>query len=198
MPQNPYLILICWLWWGVACTFGFAKSNDFVSLQDTSLSDKSSIPILQEPQAASSGEIEVDLLIPNKSTQRRDSLVNFARNFIGKPYIYGGTTTAGFDCSGFVQYVYKQFGYSLPRVSGAQAQMGKFVKLEDAKEGDLVYYGYAWGTSFVYTHTAMVYDNQGKKGIRVIHSSLLGLQITPLHFDASGYCSFICIKRIIE
>ncbi|MFH5821479.1 C40 family peptidase [Georgenia sp. AZ-5] len=76
------------------------------------------------------------------------AVVDFARQFIGTPYVYGGTTPEGFDCSGFTQYVYAQFGVSLPRTSGAQASAGVRVSAAEARPGDLV----AWpGHVGIYT-----------------------------------------------
>lgn len=62
-----------------------------------------------------------------------------ALQYLGVPYVYGGTTTSGFDCSGFTQYVYRQMGVSLPRTSGAQSRSGQYVSLSNIKSGDLLY-----------------------------------------------------------
>lgn len=69
-----------------------------------------------------------------------NDLVNYAMQYVGKvPYVWGGTTTSGWDCSGFVRYVYAQFGIALPRVSGAQAGVGRGIgSLADAKPGDII------------------------------------------------------------
>lgn len=133
-------------------------------------------------------------LQPNLLAEKRDSLVNFAKKFLGTPYWWGGTTPKGFDCSGFAQYIFKNFGFDLPRVSGAQAQLGKAVKMEEAQAGDLVYYGYPYGNTWVYTHTAIVYANDSK-GIRVIHCYFAGVGITGIYFDPNW--RVVCIKRMI-
>ncbi|WP_346906707.1 NlpC/P60 family protein [Faecalicatena orotica] len=71
----------------------------------------------------------------------RESLVEYASQFIGNPYIWGGTSlTEGADCSGFVQSIYKQYGYDLPRVAEDQAQYGTKIPVGDAKPGDLIFY----------------------------------------------------------
>jgi len=77
--------------------------------------------------------------IPNGEIRR--SMVEYAAQFIGNPYVWGGTSlTEGADCSGFVQSIYKQYGYDLPRVSQDQAQYGTKIPVEDALPGDLIFY----------------------------------------------------------
>jgi cell wall-associated NlpC family hydrolase len=66
------------------------------------------------------------------------SIVSKARQYLGTPYRSGGSTPAGFDCSGFTQYVFKQFGIGLPRTSGGQGSVGGYVSKGDLRPGDLV------------------------------------------------------------
>lgn len=66
------------------------------------------------------------------------SVYNVATQYIGTPYVYGGATPAGFDCSGFVMYVYAQFGVSMPHSSTGQGAMGTRISEADAQPGDLV------------------------------------------------------------
>lgn len=73
------------------------------------------------------------------SSVSADALVAYATQFVGAPYAAGGNTPSGWDCSGFVQYVFAQFGISLPHSSGAQAAIGTAVaSIADAQPGDIV------------------------------------------------------------
>lgn len=67
------------------------------------------------------------------------TIVSIAARYVGVPYLSGGTTPEGFDCSGFTGYVYAQAGISLPRTSSAQAAGGTRVSRAEAQPGDLVY-----------------------------------------------------------
>lgn len=71
----------------------------------------------------------------------RVELCEYAKQFVGNPYVWGGTSlTKGADCSGFVLSVYKKFGISLPHSSRAQANCGTKISLSEARPGDLVFY----------------------------------------------------------
>lgn len=77
------------------------------------------------------------------ATGNAGSLISKAKSFLGTPYKWGGTSPLGFDCSGFVQYIFKQYGINLPRMSYAQASYGQRISLKDLRPGDLV----AWDNS---------------------------------------------------
>ncbi len=87
---------------------------------------------------ASSGEV----------TASAAAVLSIARRYIGVPYVYGGATPAGFDCSGFTQYVFAQVGISLPRSSSAQRYAGRVVSAAEARPGDLI-----WGPGHVGIYT---------------------------------------------
>ncbi len=74
-----------------------------------------------------------------------DGVVGVALKFIGVPYVWGGTSPSGFDCSGLVQYCYRQVGVNLPRTSREQFKVGTFIapdNLAALKPGDLLFFGY--------------------------------------------------------
>ena len=83
-------------------------------------------------------------------------IVSIAMSLTGIPYVYGGSTPAGFDCSGFTQYVYAQVGISIPRTSGAQGAAGTFVSASEARPGDLVWHSY--GHVGIYAGNGMVIE----------------------------------------
>ncbi len=86
----------------------------------------------------------------------RQSMIEFASQFVGNPYVWGGTSlTDGADCSGFVQQLYKAYGYDLPRVAADQSQYGTQIPVEDAEPGDLIFYA---ENGYVY-HVAMYAGN---------------------------------------
>lgn len=68
------------------------------------------------------------------------AIANYASQFVGARYAFGGTSLGGWDCSGFTSYVYRQFGINLPRTSSGQRASGTAVSLSQAQPGDLLYW----------------------------------------------------------
>lgn len=89
------------------------------------------------------------------------AVIDIAKRYFGIDYRYGGTTPAGFDCSGFVQYVYKQVGVSLPRTATEQAAAGARVSASEARPGDVVSYLGRGGVyhNGIYTGNGMMIDS---------------------------------------
>jgi cell wall-associated NlpC family hydrolase len=106
-----------------------------------------------------------------------DRLVSRAMKYLGTPYRYGGTSPSGFDCSGFVYYLYGAvFGQSIPRMPHDMAREGLPVARSDLKRGDLVFFGYR-GT---FTHVGIYAGND-----QFAHATHRGspVQVTPLDAD---------------
>lgn len=74
------------------------------------------------------------------SSAAASRILSTAKNYLGVPYVWGGTTPDGFDCSGFVQYVFGKNGVSLPRTADVQFELGIPVRSDQLQPGDLVYF----------------------------------------------------------
>lgn len=110
------------------------------------------------------------------------AVVDFATQFVGNPYVWGGTSlTNGADCSGFVQSVYANFGVSLPRTSYEQQNAGTEVSYADAQPGDLICYG---------GHVA-IYMGNGQ----IVHASNStdGIKIS----DNAAYRTILSVRRLV-
>lgn len=104
-----------------------------------------------------------ELKYGSEISQVRIDLVNYALQFVGNPYVWGGNSlTKGVDCSGFTKQVYKKFGITLPRTSYTQPSAGKKIKASEAKPGDLFFYGDSSGINHV-----AIYIGNGK----IVHAA---------------------------
>jgi len=86
-------------------------------------------------------ETKIVELAATKNKLTGTNIVNYAEQFIGTPYKRGGTTAAGFDCSGFTMHVYNLFNVNLPRIAEDQTSTGTVVSKASLKAGDLVFFG---------------------------------------------------------
>ena len=86
---------------------------------------------------------------------KAEQVLGWAANGVGTPYVYGGTSQSGWDCSGYTSWVYGKVGVDLPRSSGAQKASGKVVSQSEAKPGDLVWHP---GHIGIYAGGGQMYD----------------------------------------
>jgi cell wall-associated NlpC family hydrolase len=119
-----------------------------------------------------------------KTTSNADKVIDFAKTFLGVPYVYGGASPAGFDCSGFIQYVFKEFGYSLARTAGDQSLFGFDVTLSELQPGDLLYFKGRNVNSSAIGHVGMVTAIKDGK-IEFIHAA--GKSVRMDVFNNSSY-----------
>lgn len=124
-------------------------------------------------------------------TQTASDILLTAKKYLGVRYVYGGESAKGFDCSGFVQYVFNKHGINLPRSSSQQATVGVKVSKSEAKPGDLVYFNTQAGKAI--SHVGIYLGNN-----QFIHASQNdGITITSL--DSSYYKPrLVTIKRVLR
>lgn len=112
---------------------------------------------------------------------RGREIADYGLKFLGNPYVYGGTSlTNGADCSGFVQQVYRNFGYSLPRTSTDQRSVGREVAYSDAQPGDIICYA---------GHVA-IYIGNGQ----IVHAST---PATGIKIGNATYRTILTVRRVV-
>jgi len=122
---------------------------------------------------------------------KADAIIAYAKTFLGVPYRWGGTTPSGFDCSGFINYIFGNFGFSLVRTSFGLAELGETIKLSDVQPGDLMFFKGSNVNSTAVGHVAMVIEVT-PTAIKFIHSANNGVRID--NFKTSEYY----IKRYVK
>lgn len=136
-----------------------------------------------ESQAASRSSDRASISVPTApASATGQALADYALQFQGYPYVAGGNTPSGWDCSGFVQWVFAQFGVSLPHYSGAQMSVGTAVgSIAEAAPGDII----------VNTQHAAIYIGNGMM-INALNPAQ-GTQVTSLAVFSGGYA----IRRVL-
>ncbi|MEB1807486.1 MAG: NlpC/P60 family protein [Bacillaceae bacterium] len=79
--------------------------------------------------------------VSSGNSEKAVAVINYSKQFLGTPYVWGGTTPSGFDCSGFTSYVFRSVGVNLPRTSRQQATVGVAVSPHQVQPGDLIFRG---------------------------------------------------------
>lgn len=120
--------------------------------------------------------------------QGESAVVDSARKYLGTPYVWGGTSPSGFDCSGFVQYVLAENGKSVPRTSQEQFAGGQAVDKSNLQAGDLVFYNWQGGTDA--THVG-IYEGNGK----MIHAPHPGDVVKEVDFNSYGQNAYLGARR---
>jgi hypothetical protein len=114
---------------------------------------------------------------PEPCESLRDSIILFAKQYIGRPYRRAGKGPRAFDCSGFTSYVMRNFGYYLPPSSASQAVFGTPISIEEARKGDLIFFGNKDRKGrYRVNHAALVISEQGEELV-MIHAASRGITI---------------------
>lgn len=128
-----------------------------------------------------------ELLYGQGVSDVRVDLCEYAKQFVGNKYVWGGTSlTSGADCSGFVLSVYAKYGISLPHSSAAQSKMGTKISLSEARPGDLIFYSNGKRVNHVAIYIGggmIVHASNPRTGIRIQNAS---------------YRSIATVRRLIQ
>lgn len=153
-------------------------SDSIIELYETDPNKEEILKYIEEKERLEKERLEKLYLKTN--------LVNFAKQFVGNPYVMGGTSlTHGADCSGFVQTVFASFGIYVPRTTEGQAVSGVAVSIDNIEPGDIISYGY----NGIISHSAIYIGNE-----MVVHASTpeLGIRIDTMHM-----MELLGIRRVI-
>jgi len=125
----------------------------------------------------------------------KTNILNNAKTYLGGKYVWGGTVPAGFDCSGYVQYVYKKEGVQIPRTAWAQSKVGKNVRWSELQKGDLLFFLTDRKRGIPVTHVGMYIGHN-----KFIHaaSKRLGIIISPFTPKSKYGKLFVKATRIIK
>ena len=158
--------------------YGTGDVNNTEPQDGTTAGDTNTEPMITDAPAIT------ETADPTTISTRGQEIADFAIQFVGNPYKYGGTSlTDGADCSGFVYAVYAHFGYQLPRSSYDQANAGYQVSVSDLKPGDLIFYR-------DFGHVALYVGNG-----QVVHAST---PQTGIKYSAYNYASICRVVRIVD
>lgn len=148
-----------------------AKPKDVLAKPKDALAEPTKI----QPEPAS-GDAKLTL---------RDSIVNFGRGLIGTPYVEAGCSRDGFDCSGFVYFVYQHFKIQVPRSSSLFENFGQEIEIADVRKGDILLF--LSPTRNVIGHLGIVSDPKGMESDFIHATSGRQMKVTISSLKQQGY-----------
>ena len=157
--------------------------SDYLTLKEAPYENRASAksPLFFRRGASTGTPVSVNALkksnnyIAGNTSSKADKIVATAKKYIGVPYVWGGESPKGFDCSGYVQYVFKMHGISLNRTTETQYKHGSYVSKSNLKPGDLVFFQntYRAGISHVgiYIGNGQFIHASSSKGVTISNLS---------------------------
>ena len=159
------------------------------SVQEASASSTQAVSATAQATSVQSTETTVPETTTTASSSTGEAVVAYAKQFVGYPYVYGANGPNSFDCSGFAQYVYKHFGYSLNRTASAQSSNGVAVSKSNLQPGDLVFFNTSGGISHVGIYIG---------GDQFVHASTSNTGVIISSLSSSYYQQrYVTARRIV-
>ena len=183
-------------WAYVKCVSGAEGyvAAEFLEIDGVNENIKTTDPLMEAKKFVAEGEWEFDNEAEIEAGSLVDQIINYAKMYIGTPYVWAGTDLeTGVDCSGFIYCVLKNFGISVIRTSKGMSTQGTYVKKDDLQPGDLVFFDSDGVNDGNVSHVGM-YIGNGK----YIHSSsgkAYGVTITNLGDDYSTR-TYVTARRV--
>lgn len=176
--QKAYIIGFNQQWYKVIYKdlIGYIRS-DYLELTQIPYENSGSVnaPIFFRNGMSTGISPSAEALMQRSGDAIRNNVITEAKKYLGVPYLWGGNSPEGFDCSGFVQYVWKQCNISIPRTTEQQALTGKYITKKQLQPGDLVFLQntYRSGISHVgiYIGNDQMIHASSSKGVTISHLS---------------------------
>jgi len=129
---SPYLVYILSVIFSINSS---TENDDFLTLHSKYYDQVYSYNISSTDTAGFFTKVVLD-----SSGIMIDDLVTLAKNYLGYPYVWAGTTEKGFDCSGFMYFLFQKMGTPIPRMPADQCLMGEDIRKEDVRKGDMIFF----------------------------------------------------------
>lgn len=162
------------------------EANGWLHIEGGYISAEFTVPSSAEAAAAQAAA-------KSTASSKGQEIVDYAMGFVGSPYVYGGSSPKGFDCSGFTSYVYRHFGYKLNRSAAGQLDNGVAVSKSELQPGDLVMF--KRGSSKKRASHVGLYIGGGK----FVHASTAKVGVIVSSLNSDYYTTgFVGARRIVK
>ena len=187
--KNIALILLL-----VFCFNGCKSSKGIVTKKSEPLINKETEP--NKPGSTiEKNEVSESIASTETTVSKSDSIVNYAKQFDGVSYKYGGTTKKGMDCSGLVFTAFKSEDIALPRSSKDMAAIGNWVDIKEVEKGDLLFFATKRNNREI-NHVGLVTDVRPGY-VEFIHSTVNAGVIISNLAERYWYYAFVQARRIL-
>jgi len=169
---------------------GITEASNKLSTEENSVSDITYISYKNPSRTYMPNNY---VITPNSITVHK--IENLAKSFLGTPYVWGATGPNKFDCSGFTQWVYRDAGINIPRVSRDQARVGQFISYNQLQKGDMIFFDTHKKRTGRVSHVG-IYLGSGN----FIHASSAGKSVVIYNFDQKPFYKkrFLWGRRVLN